>query len=466
MILINKCLVSVMGKSMKIIQKMKKLAKYDIQKDSCGKILFSIGFPLLIVNVISIFLSVFMNDLYSRYVGSLYFTVTGAISVVITFSTQGIGSVVSAVWIRNASFYVQREKNDAGRYIVNSFYTVILAGLLLTIISLICTDILLNMLHVPQEIYSETKTYYIVYMSLLVISGVSTFLRTINDGLGNSADIFIGNFTTTFGTFAAAVLLLVWLNTGFAGTPLVSYVSALFVIAVSSICLKRRGFHLLPNKGCIRLSLKMLWGNLCYAFLLSLQFGICTVGDLFVTAQTNKYLSVEYITLTSVSLPISGPMSIMSNACMIFLPHNYKKGNELRIKGFLRLTLGITVLYGMLCFFIYAVGGKWYFASLFEDAHTIAMGQEYWFWYGIGFIFVAVIFVVRYFFDAIGMGKVSLISGIGELLGKLICAFWLIPKYGNIGRTLSYPLGWMFGAVSLLIAYGALRKRIYLKILA
>lgn len=57
------------------------------------------------------------------------------------------------------------------------------------------------------------------------------------------------------------------------------------------------------------------------------------------------------------------------------------------------------------------------------------------------------------------MGKVSLISGIGELLGKLICAFIPIPKYANIGRNLSYPLGWMIGALGLLTAYAVLKKR-------
>lgn len=449
---------------MKIIQKVKTLGKYDIQKDSFWKILFSIGFPLLSVNVISIFVSFFMNDLYSRYVGELYFTVAGAISMVTNSGLQIITCVVSAVWIRNASFYVQGKGTEAERYIGNSFYTVVFSGLLISFISLACTKLFLKMLYVPDEIYAETRIYYMVYMSLLVVSGISILLRNINDGLGNSIDIFIGNFTNTFGLVVAGILLLVVLKTGLVGTVLLSYVCALFVIIVCGVCLKRRDFHLLPNKGHVRPEAKIIWGNIRYALLLILQIGLCIIGELFVTAQTNKYLSLEYITVTSVSLPITGPMSIMSSVCMIFLPQNYKKGNAVRVKGFLRRILGIAVLYGVLCFLLYAGMGKWYFGRLFDDVQMIAMGQKYWLWYGSGFIFVAVIYVIRFFFDSIGLGKVSLVSGIGELIGKLICAFWLIPQYGNIGRTLTYPLGWLFGAVFLLIAYAVLRKRIYFPI--
>lgn len=449
---------------MKIVQKVRTLGKYDIQKDSFGKILFSIGTPLLIVNVMNIFCLSLMNDLYSRYAGSLYFTVTGAIVVVTDFSLQAINAVISAVWIRNVSFYVLGRGKEAERNIANSFYTVVFSGLLVSVILVTCTKLFLKILYVPEEIYAETRNYYVVYMGLLVVSGMAILLRTINDGLGNSMDIFIGNFTNAFGGAVAAVLLLVVLKMGFAGTPLLPFVNSLFLIIVCVICLKRRDFHVLPKAGYVRPDPKIIWRNLRYALLLILQIGLCTVGDLLVTAQTNKCLSLEYIGVTSVSLPITNPMGIMSSVCMIFLPQNYKKGNALRVREFLRRALGITVLYGMFCSLMYAGLGKWYYARLFDDAETVAMGQEYWLWYGSGFVFLAVIYVIRYFFDAIGMGKVSLVSGIGELLGKLICAFWLIPKYGNIGRTLTYPLGWMFGAVFLLIAYAVLRKKIYFTI--
>ena len=65
------------------------------------------------------------------------------------------------------------------------------------------------------------------------------------------------------------------------------------------------------------------------------------------------------------------------------------------------------------------------------------------------------------FFDAVGLGKLSLLSGVGELLGNLVSAFLLIPRFGNIGRSISYPLGWFLAVLSLSIAYLYSRKKIY-----
>lgn len=40
-----------------------------------------------------------------------------------------------------------------------------------------------------------------------------------------------------------------------------------------------------------------------------------------------------------------------------------------------------------------------------EDRQMIVMGKEYWFWQGAGYIFVAVIYVIRYFLMPLIWGK-------------------------------------------------------------
>ena len=89
------------------------------------------------------------------------------------------------------------------------------------------------------------------------------------------------------------------------------------------------------------------------------------------------------------------------------------------------------------------------------------LGVKHWFWYGTGFIPLGFIYTVRFFFDAVGMSKISLLSGLGELIGHLIAAFVLIPNLGNMGRSIANPVGWAVANVFLWSSYLLFRKRIY-----
>ena len=93
----------------------------------------------------------------------------------------------------------------------------------------------------------------------------------------------------------------------------------------------------------------------------------------------------------------------------------------------------------------------------------IANGAKYWFWFGLGQIFFAVVCNVRTFFESVGRSNIALLSGIGELLGNLLCALWIIPVFGNIGRSLAHTSGYFLAMLFLLIAYFFSRKRIYRK---
>ena len=207
----------------------------------------------------------------------------------------------------------------------------------------------------------------------------------------------------------------------------------------------------------------MLKDTICYGSLIISQTLLCSTSYLIVSVQANRYLTSDFISVLSVNLPLAGVFSALSSAVTVFCPRNYAAGNKSRLKQFFTLTTVIGVLYGVLCFLIYALLGQWYYGRLFDNPDIIAYGTRYWFWTGLSYPFLALIYTVRFFMDSVGRGKFSLLSGGGEFTGNLICALWLIPQFGNIGRILSYPLGWFLGGVALLIAYFFVQKKIYAK---
>ena len=51
-----------------------------------------------------------------------------------------------------------------------------------------------------------------------------------------------------------------------------------------------------------------------------------------------------------------------------------------------------------------------------------------------------------------------MLSGVGELAGRLVCAFWLIPCFGYIGRFAAPLFGWGLGGLLMVIMHSASTK--------
>lgn len=439
----------------------KERRKMDVLNDSPIRVLISIGAPLALVSGLSLFTAALTNDIYSKYVGQILFTVTGLISLVTSLLGNVVGSIVSASWIKTARYYNSTEGYGINKYTINAMYSILIVEAICLAALLLGVDAVLHLLSVPEEVYAYAKQYYVIYLIAYMIIPIGSLLVMIVNGIGTVKDIFIVNCVSSCGSSVMAVLLLVIFRGGLAGAAMLSACNSIALILTSIILLKRNNFKMKPDKDAWRPDPILIWDVVRYGLLMAFQIVLCNIGYLFVSMQTNKYLSLDYISTLSVSLPLSGIMGACSTACMVFVPQNYGAGKGKRVKQFFILSTTVCVLYGVFCFGVFALLGERYFSSLFDDPAIVAYGKEYWFWNGLGSIFVAVIYTVRSFLDAVGLSKVSLVSGFGELTGNLICAFWIIPVYGTIGRSISYTLGWAIAAVGLFAAYLINRKRIY-----
>ncbi len=439
---------------------MKKL-QFDVLKDPPGKVMLLVMLPLLAVNGIALLTTAFTNELYSRSIGPLAFTVTALVSTLIGVLQNVVGGVVSAAWIRTALSFQKEDVREAENRAVNAVYavagiTVMCCGLLLVL-----TEPLLSLLQIPAQVRGAVRQYYRIYVGGYLLSAVSSYFLSVVNGVCSVAGIFWANLLSSCGSALTAGLLVALLGLGVPGLALVAALTALLVVIFAVCLLRRRGLRFGFEARRYRPDLRLIGSILRYGLLLALQSVLCNAGYLAVSVQTNRLLPLNYITVLSVSLPLTGVMSAFSAACAVFVPVNHAAGQRKRTRAFLWLaTVGCTG-YGVLCFLAFALLGRWYYARLFDSAAVVAYGAAYWRIYGFGLIFVAVIFVVRIFLESVRLGGLSLLSGGFELLGNLISAFWLIPRFGVVGRSLSYPLGWSLAAAYLLIVCVCMRRRLF-----
>lgn len=440
---------------------MRHTGRIDYLNDSPSSVLCSICLPLIVVNIVLAFTTTLTNELYSRFVGQSVFSVMGYLSAVTTSFGSIISSVMSAAWIKTAHYFGYPDKSIAKKQIIHGLAAIGIIEAACAIPLLLLTNPILSLLSIPPEIYGAAKTYYILYILFYLPVPFAALFLTIVNGTSSSSRLFWINIIVVGTNAAAAILLLAAFRAGIIGVALIPMTGAVVQLTFYFVYFRRNGFSFSFHLFSSQLDWHKISSIIRYGLLIALQTLLCTSGYLFVTFQANRFLSLEYISVLNVSLPLTGIMSAVSSAGIAFLPPNYAAHKFDRLRRFFIISTICSLLYGIFCFFLYTLLGKWYYGRLFQNPQIIAFGSEYWFWFGLGQIFLSLVYPIRTFFDSVRLSKVSLLSGIGELSGNLICAIFLIPCFGNIGRSLSYPLGYFLAAISLSTAYFHVRNKIY-----
>ncbi len=435
--------------------------KNSILNRNLFQIVLNIGAPLLAVQLISILLVSYTNDIYSKYFGKLVFLITGVVNAALSLFQGAYGSVSSATWIRSAGTYAQEEQSYANKVAVNSLYSVTLMVFLCILILLFGKNSLFRMMGIPQEIYREAGMYYYTQMLLMPFGGINNMLNIIITARGSRSMVFMENLMHVSVQATAAVVFIVVLRLGLWGFLLGSIPVAFLHICIQIRLLQKCGFFVGLKKESFKPEWRRIFGNVKYGCLMYLQMILCCMSEMAISAQSNRYLDMDAIATVSVLLPVTGPLNICSTLCSVFVPQNYGAGRTIRLRRFVSGSIRFAAMYGIGCVCFYVCAGKWYFSTLFKDPVMIALGREYWFWYGLSCLPLAMICAIRFFFDSVGMAKVSMLSGIGELLGRLVCAFWLIPSFGYIGRFVAPLFGWGLGGTLMIVMYFVLQKSVY-----
>lgn len=413
----------------------------DYLNDTPLKVLISICLPLIGVNVVLAFTSLLTNALYSHFVGEQVFSVMGYLSAVTTSFGSIISGIMFAAWIKIAHHFSFDDKMVSAQQMFNGISAIILVEAGLAFLLVLFTDPILRLLSIPEMIYKEAKIYYVLTILTYLPVALAAFCLTIVNGTSSASRLFWVNIMVVCTNAIVAVFMLAVFRCGMIGVALMPAIAALVQLIFYYFLFRRDDYRISFFEVLRHLDWAKIGRIIRYGFLIAMQSLLCTSGYLIVTYQTNRFLSLEYISILNISLPLSGIISAVSSASLAFCPPNYAAHKFDRLKQFFTLSTLCCFGYGIICFLLYAFLGSKYYSSLFQDPNIIAYGAEYWLWFGLGQIFLALLSNIRTFFDSVGKSSLSLLSGIGELADNLICALILIPYFGNIGRSLAYPLG-------------------------
>lgn len=312
--------------------------------DRPAKILFSICFPLVGVNLLLWITTTWTNQLYSRYVGADAFAITGYLSAVTTAFANIVSSIMLAAWIKTAHTFALNDKEACSQQIFNGIAAATIIDCTLALLLLLFCHPLFSVLHIPEMIHASAKRYFILYTVCYLPVVIAGLLLTVVNGTSASARLFWINIIVVLLNYAAAALLLAAFHAGIVGLTLCSGLGALFQLAFDFFLFRKAGFHISVIRQMRHIDWITIREIIRYGLLIALQNLLCTSGYLLVTYQANRYLQLDFISVLNVALPLTGIMSAFGSACMAYCPQNYAAHKPARLRSFLRLTVSCAFL--------------------------------------------------------------------------------------------------------------------------
>lgn len=445
------------------MNKEKRFGEFDVLNDPIKKIIISVCLPLIIVTVISWFTTSVSNVMYGRF-GGEYFTLTSLIGIVLTSISQVVSCVISASWIKTAVYYKEKRPAEEKAYFATGIYVTVIIETILIGGCLLAQKPLFNLFHVPDSLYEETKTFFTVSLLGYYCTSLGYFGITLVNGVGSSMQLLIGNLINSSGTMVVACIMLGVFKLDLIGAVLITPICGLIITVYAFIILKKNKIPLPRKRKEFALDKKLFWTILKTGLLMGLQSLFCQLGDICASIQTNKFverglISLSYLEVSSVGLPLTSVMNSFSTVCLVFIPPNHNVGNTNRVKRFLRIMMTLTVSYGALLTLVYLTCGTFFYATVFDDPQLIAMGAFRWRYYSFSLVPVSILFVLRYYFDCIGYNRLAMFAGIMQMLGAVLASFILIPLYGAIGNALYPAVAFSFADIYLFVCYFFVERR-------
>ena len=177
-----------------------------------------------------------------------------------------------------------------------------------------------------------------------------------------------------------------------------------------------------------------------------LQKGINNLGIIVITAHTAARRILEMLMM---------PLSALSIVSATFISQNFGAGKYDRIKQYFLNSVVMGIVWGLMAWTIIYILGVPLLGLIIssKDTMTIATAMQNMGFTGFFYFPLAMLCITRSILQAMDDKITPLMSGVLELVVKIIFTICLVPIAKYFGVILAEPLIWSIGAVYVLVIY-------------
>lgn len=446
------------------------MAKDNFEKNlvsgSVVKQLIIFSIPMLISNIVQSIYSVADMMIVGQFSGPSGISAVNIGSQATFLLTNMVFGLSVGATVLIGQYLGSGEKERMKKTVSTLFTTLVILGVVLTVIMLFLEVPLLKLIQTPTESFKETQDYYFVTILGLIFIFIYNALSAVMRGMGNSTVplvfvsiacgvnialdfLFVGAFK--MGALGAAIATVI--------SQAVSAILCIIYLKKIDFCFdfKFKSFEI--DKESLRMILKVGVPS-------SIQNVLTTVSFLFLTALVNT-IGMEASAAVGVVGKFNGfailPALAMSSSISAMSAQNLGAGEYKRAKKTMYVGLAIAMVISTLIFVLVTLFPEPIIKMFDDDPLMVQYGVEYIKTFSFDYLIVPIMFCLTGLFIGAGHTTYSFITGVTSSILVRIPAsyfFGMVLDWGLMGVGLGAPLASVVATIIALVLYfsGAWKK--------
>lgn len=342
----------------------------------------------------------------------------------------------------------------------------LLAVAVFTAGSLLFLDEILVLMNTPEEIYGEARIYLLIILAGIPVTMAYNMGSGILRSMGNSVTplvvLAISSGVNVALNYVFAKIFL-WGVAGLAiATILAQLISAAYTIgyAVRSYDIRIQKDHFAPEKGFVSdlfmtgLSMAMMSMIVSVGGVI-LQSAVNSLGSTYIAGQIGGSKIQVVFTRMIVSV---------ANAVATYVSQNYGARRNDRVREGLKAAFSISAVLCLVCMtFAISPLAPWAMGLVTgsENAEVLESGARFIRVTLLCSPFLCMLLTFRNTLQGMGHKVVPLFASAAEMLGKVLFAWFMVPRYGYTAVCYCEPLLWMLCTCYLSVMMYHFRKEFY-----
>ena len=437
----------------------------DMTSGSPAKLIFGFAIPMFLGLLFQQFYSMVDTLIVGKFLGVNPLAGVGS-TTSLNFMVLGFCmGVCNGFAIPVAQMFGAKEEHRLRRYVTNGAWLCIVFSIVMTLVVVAVCRPVLVLMQTPEEIFEYAYVYIVIVFWGIPCTFLYNILAAIIRSLGDSKTpvIFLA-ISSGINIVLDLVFVLVF-DMGVEG-PAIATVLAQGVSGIICLFYMYRKFPVLhASRDEWKPELHYM-GKLCFIGIpMGLQYSITAIGSLVLQTAVNGLGAMVVAGVTAaqkINMFISCPIESLGQTMAPYAGQNMGAGKIDRIGKGLKSAVLMGWGVSIICFLIAVLFGK-QLTLLFVDAgetEIIAYSYQFLLFCIGGYCLLTLVNTVRFTIQGMGFSVFAILSGIMEMIARILAATVVVQMIGFAGTCLAHPMAWLFADVFLIPAFFWCRKKV------
>ena len=437
----------------------------DMTSGSPAKLIFGFAIPMFLGLLFQQFYSMVDTLIVGKFLGVNPLAGVGSTSS-LNFMVLGFCmGVCNGFAIPVAQMFGAKEEHRLRRYVTNGAWLCIVFSIVMTLVVVAVCRPVLVLMQTPEEIFEYAYVYIVIVFWGIPCTFLYNILAAIIRSLGDSKTpvIFLA-ISSGINIVLDLVFVLVF-DMGVEG-PAIATVLAQGISGIICLFYMYRNFPVLhASRDEWKPELHYM-GKLCFIGIpMGLQYSITAIGSLVLQTAVNGLGAMVVSGVTAaqkINMFISCPIESLGQTMAPYAGQNMGAGKIDRIGKGLKSAVLMGWGVSIICFLIAVLFGK-QLTLLFVDAgetEIIAYSYQFLLFCIGGYCLLTLVNTVRFTIQGMGFSVFAILSGIMEMIARILAATVVVQMIGFAGTCLAHPMAWLFADVFLIPAFFWCRKKV------